>query len=50
MFAKRGIERFYSQKLEWNRSILVDSPTKRTLIAPVGLGNRNSEMKLYIET
>jgi hypothetical protein len=31
LFAKRGIKRLYSKKLEWSRSILVDSLTKRTL-------------------
>jgi hypothetical protein len=31
LLAKRKIEQFHSQKLEWSRSILVDSPTKRIL-------------------
>jgi hypothetical protein len=28
---RKRIERLHSQKLEWNRSILIDSPTKRVI-------------------
>jgi hypothetical protein len=31
LFTKRRTKQLHSQKLEWNRSILVDSSTKHTL-------------------